>query len=354
MKSDHQQSRRRFAAPPLRSRSALYRWQPAVAQRAAAGRLLIAAQMGSGKTIVMLTAIADQLAAKRWRRVAVCAPRLIIDTVWEREARSWQHTHHLTFDMAHRISGPGRERQWFEGKADIVTTTPDLLPQLVQAIIARKHCPFEVIFVDEFSAFKNAEALRSQALLALGRILGPERIVMASGTPLPNGAINAWVPGRLLSPENAYFEPAFRQWRAEHFVQGSARYIWKPRAGTTERAIAEISKVGVSMHLRDTSDVPRELYSHFPFAHDTAHQMLIQEFMEQGVVDIGGQRFGSGETEGGGFLVRLHELTQGFALLGEPGSHGFCRRRAPKHCATSSSRPKGRCWSPASSAPTSS
>lgn len=160
--------------------------------------LLVGAQPGSGKTATVLSAL-----AQKKTRTLLIAPCIILDQVWSQEALAWEHTRHLTFDMAHRLSGNGRSGLWFEGTGDITTCTPDTLAKFLDAVHERKIIPVEQIVVDESQFFKNATAVRTAALHVLSEHV-PTWLL--SGTPTPNGTIDCWSPGRILSKQGGFWQ----------------------------------------------------------------------------------------------------------------------------------------------------
>jgi SNF2 family DNA or RNA helicase len=159
---------------------------------------LLGAQPGSGKTITTLTALARQP-----RRSLLVAPQIILDTVWPKEASQWEHTSHLCFDFAHRLSGADRAHLWFEGRGDVVTCTPDTLHKFLNEIHRRAELPVARLVIDESQFFKNAEASRTAALHALAEHI-PTWLL--SGTPSPNGVIDCWSPGRILSRKGRFWQ----------------------------------------------------------------------------------------------------------------------------------------------------
>ncbi len=159
---------------------------------------LLGAQPGCGKTITTLMALAQQN-----RRALLVAPAIILDSVWSQEAAAWQETKHLQFDFAHRLSGDERARLWFEGTAHITTCTPDTLIRLLDEVHARDVLPVKRIVVDESQLFKNPMAARTAALHALAEHI-PTWLL--SGTPSPNGVIDCWSPGWIVSQQGRFWQ----------------------------------------------------------------------------------------------------------------------------------------------------
>lgn len=156
--------------------------------------------MGLGKTIVTLTAITDMFDQGRTCGVLVVAPLRVIQSVWEHEARKWEHTRHLTFSMIH-----GKEdemRRAMNITRHVYLVNYEGLPKMVRLLketrLARGLYPmFNMIVMDEVTRLKSTRdprtgddrgGMRGEALLSVMEYF-PLRAGL-TGTPAPNGLID--------------------------------------------------------------------------------------------------------------------------------------------------------------------
>jgi SNF2 family DNA or RNA helicase len=56
--------------------------------------------MGLGKTVISLTAIADYMADNPNAKVLIVAPLRVANTVWKQESEKWEHLSHLNVVIA--------------------------------------------------------------------------------------------------------------------------------------------------------------------------------------------------------------------------------------------------------------
>jgi len=119
--------------------------------------------MGLGKTPITLTTIIDRMRAGQVEKTLIFAPLRVIQSVWARESRKWEHTKHLRFSIMHGVKSK-RARALFT-EADIYLINYEnmnwLSEQLDHYYISQgKDLPFQMVVYDEVSKMKNSNALR--------------------------------------------------------------------------------------------------------------------------------------------------------------------------------------------------
>lgn len=120
-------------------------------------------QMGLGKTICTLTTIVERMKAGLVGKTLIFGPLRVIQAVWAREARKWEHTKHLRFSVIHG-SVEKRERALF-ADADVYLINYEGMNWLAQQldhyyISQDKQIPFDMVVYDEVSKLKNSTTLR--------------------------------------------------------------------------------------------------------------------------------------------------------------------------------------------------
>ena len=169
--------------------------------------------MGLGKTVISLTAIADLLFDSFVaRRILVIAPLRVARDTWPAELEKWSHLQHLTYAVA---VGTAKERRAaLMQSADITIINRENLSWMIE----ESGFPFDydTVIVDELSSFKNHQSKRFKALLRVRPKV--KRIIGLTGTPSSNGLMDLWAEFRLLDMgqrlgrfitqyRNAYFTP---------------------------------------------------------------------------------------------------------------------------------------------------
>ena len=220
------------------------------AQIVAQPNIGVFADMGVGKTLIALTAIADLFDRCEIRKVLIIAPLRVAQTVWHAESRQWPHTRHLTFALA-----LGTEKQRHEAialRADVTVCNRENVQWLVEAYGDR--WPWDMLVIDELSSFKSPTAQRFRKLRKVRKHC--RRIVGLTGTPASNGLLDLYPQVYLLDGGDrlgrtmgAYKQRWFRQmdrngWRIE------------PLPGAAEEINAALSDLCLSLRAEDWLELP--------------------------------------------------------------------------------------------------
>jgi SNF2 family DNA or RNA helicase len=248
--------------------------------------------MGLGKTVITLTAIAD-LKYNRFEvsRVLVIAPKKVAEATWSKEAAKWDHLRLLRL-----ITVLGTEKQRIRAlntPGDVWIINRENVQWLVDYY--RNDWPFDMVVIDESSSFKNHQAKRFKALTWVRSHIS--RIVELTGTPAPNGLLDLWAQVYLLDEgkrlgkyithfRERYFEPDQRN------AQQVFSYTPKPGADTVIQQL--IGDICVSMKAEDylqlpdctVDDIPVMLDPKAQAAYDTMERDMLLE-VDENTIDAG-------------------------------------------------------------------
>lgn len=201
-------------------------------------KVAIFAALGGGKTSIALTAIADLMAEFVVSRVLVLSTKRIIRMVWPVEPQEWHHTSHLRVSS---VSGTPRERiAALEAPADIYATNFENLEWLVQHF--QDDWPFDMLVIDESSAFKSHDSNRFRALVGgkvsatrtkaeiryAGILKRMQRVVLLTGSPAPAGLSDLWSQFFLLD-SGARLGRNITAFRSRWFDQSPYTMQWAPK-----------------------------------------------------------------------------------------------------------------------------
>jgi len=213
--------------------------------------------MGLGKTISTLTAIEElKYDYCEIDTVLVIAPKRVAETVWEEEAKKWDHTKHLTFS---KIIGTERQRlAALKVKADVYIISRDNIAWLCSLYAAK--LPYDMLVIDELSSFKAHQTQRFKSL----RLARPwfKRVVGLTGTPAPNGLINLWSQMYLID-RGERLEKTISAYRSRYFRPGASNgyvvYSYN-LLSDSERLIQErIKDICISMRAEDYLEMPERI-----------------------------------------------------------------------------------------------
>jgi SNF2 family DNA or RNA helicase len=211
--------------------------------------------MGLGKTIMVLTAIARLLRAKRITRVLIVAPLRVVYTVWRQEARLWQHTRGLKFSVVH---GNHNEKvKALQKPAHIYLINVEGLRWLDDVYGKKNKLPFDMLVVDESSMFKKVKTVRFTIMRR--RVRDFTRRVAMTGTPTPNGLHEVW-PQVFIADRGYHLGRTYTIFKEDYFDPGG--YLNKklvPKDGAHETIIESTSNIVMRLDAADWLKLPKLL-----------------------------------------------------------------------------------------------
>ena len=143
--------------------------------------------MGLGKTVSALTAVADLYQTAEIKKVLVISPMRVALNTWHKEISNWQHLQHLNYTIIHG-NPKQREKQRNEA-SNLHIISRDNLYWLVDTAQA-DDWPYDMIILDESSSVKNPSSKRFKALKRV--FDDTKRMVLLTGTPASNGLMDLW------------------------------------------------------------------------------------------------------------------------------------------------------------------
>ena len=215
--------------------------------------------MGLGKTVISLTAIADLLFDSFLsHRVLVIAPLRVARDTWPAELKKWSHLKHLTFAVA--VGAPAKRKAAVLAGADITIINRENVQWLIED--SSMDFDFDTVVIDELSSFKNHQSKRFKALLKVRPRI--KRIIGLTGTPSSNGLMDLWAEFRLLDMGQRLGR-FITQYRNNYFMpdkrNGQIIYSYKPLPYAENAIYRQISDITISMKSTDYLQMPELISS---------------------------------------------------------------------------------------------
>ena len=217
--------------------------------------------MGLGKTVISLTAIADLLFDSFLaHRILVIAPLRVARDTWPAELKKWSHLKHLSFAVA--VGPPADRKAALMSNADITIINRENVQWLIDDSGMPFH--FDTVVIDELSSFKNPQSKRFKSLSKVRPKI--KRIIGLTGTPSSNGLMDLWAEFRLLDMGQCLGR-FITQYRNNYFIpdkrNGQIIYSYKPLPYAEEAIYKQISDITISMKSTDCLQMPELVSSQY-------------------------------------------------------------------------------------------
>lgn len=232
-------------------------------------------QVGLGKTPVTLTTIIELIRTGNVQKVLIFGPLRVIQAVWARESRKWEHTKHLRFSVMHG-NKEARLRALFTN-ADIYLTNYENMNWMAETLdhyylSQDKPLPFQMCVYDEVSKMKNSTSLR----MAGGKrdrtdkrgekykikVTGWRKIIPhfkyrtgLTGTPASNGYLD--LHGQYLAVDGGKRLGEYvTHYKDSYFASDYMGWAYKPTDIGKQWIEHRISDITIKMDAKDYLDMP--------------------------------------------------------------------------------------------------
>ena len=240
--------------------------------------------MGLGKTVISLTAIADLLFDSfEAHRILVVAPLRVARDTWPAEIEKWEHLQHLTFSVV--VGTPKERRAALMAGADITIINRENLQWLIES----SGFPFDydMVVIDELSSFKNHKSKRFQALMKVRPKV--KRIIGLTGTPSSNGLMDLWAEFKLLDMGQRLGR-FITQYRNDYFLPDKRNdqiiYSYKPMPYAEDAIYRKISDMTISMKSTDHLKMPELVSSRYEVKLSEAEAQRYEDLKQELILQL--------------------------------------------------------------------
>lgn len=216
---------------------------------------------GLGKTSITLAVIKILLGCGVLRGALVVAPLRVTYSVWPREIEKWANFNNLTYHVLHENDG---QAALWTTKADIFIINPEGLPWLLEALLSmykqRKQIPFDGLWIDESTKFKNHKAkTRFDTIVTMLPIFKHRHIM--TGTPAPKSLLDLWSQIYILD-EGKTLKTSFYHYRNKYFESHDwDAYSYHIKDGAADLIHKAIAPLVLEMAAKDYLDIPELVYN---------------------------------------------------------------------------------------------
>ena len=214
---------------------------------------------GLGKTSISLSTIKVLKYAREMKGVLLIAPLRVCYSVWPVEIKKWSNFNCLSHTIIH---GDNKGSLWGKQK-DIYIINPENLKwlhkELLTGLQAGKKCPFDILWIDESTKFKNHESSRFQLVVDMLPLFKRRHIM--TGTPAPKGLIDLWSQTYLLD-EGKSLGHNFHKFRNKYFQTDDwNKHNWYLKDFCEEEIHNAIAPLVLEMAAKDYLDMPSITYN---------------------------------------------------------------------------------------------
>ena len=200
-------------------------------------------EQGTGKTASVIWAADYLLTLGVIKRVLVICPLSIMKSAWQRDL--FQFAMHRTVSVAH--GSAAKRKEIIETGAEFVIINFDGVGVVKDTLAS---AGFDLIVVDEASAYKNAQTDRWKDLRDLCRVV--KGLWMLTGTPAAQSPVDAYGLAKLVNPTGV--SPFFGQFR-DLVMTKITQYKWIPKPNA-DRIVHKVLQPAIRFEKAQCLDLP--------------------------------------------------------------------------------------------------
>lgn len=259
--------------------------------------------MGMGKTVTVLTAIAKLKANLEVSKTLVIGTKRIIKDVWPTEVKEWEHLQGLRVSV---VAGTQAQRiAALKADADIYCISRDNVCWLC-ALYGGFKLPFDTLVVDESSSFKNHGSNRFKSLKRV--IDSFSRVYILTGTFAPRSLLNAW-PQMYLLDKGQRLGHSITAYREAYFTRSRDGFGYDLLPDQGEVIAGKIKDITTSMMAKDYLDLPPVVYNNMQLRMDDKTSKLYKDFERSLVLELTGGEITA--LNAAGLITKLSQLANG-------------------------------------------
>lgn len=200
-------------------------------------------EQGTGKTASVIWAVDYLMQRSLVKRVLVICPLSIMKSAWQQDL--FKFALHRTVAVAH---GSARKRkEIIEAGAEFVIINFDGVEIVKNEII---NGGFDLIVVDEASAYKNAQTTRWKTLRDIHKVV--KGLWMLTGTPAAQSPLDAYGLAKLINPTGV---PMFHGQYRDMVMAQITKFKWVPKP-TAKHTVHTILQPAIRFEKKQCIDLP--------------------------------------------------------------------------------------------------
>lgn len=205
--------------------------------------------LGTGKTLSALWAADFLMLNNKIKKVLIVSPLSTLQSVWGREIFSCLR--HRKYAIAH--GNQDHRIKMIRSNVDFVIINHDGVVSMEDYIIQEK---FDVIIIDELTAFKKHTNNRSKAMCRIAKKV--KGVWGLTGAPTPNSPVEAFGQARVVNPANPYL-PRFYGEYERMVVTPLTPFIDVPNANAAS-VVNKILQPAIRFERDKCLDIPECMY----------------------------------------------------------------------------------------------